>query len=143
MKQKIVFILLTIMTIAAFYERGYFSTNHYTISNDAGNLEYAFNNQISNLQVEGEGIVAKVLRDDTEDIRHQRFILRISGEQTVLIAHNIDLAPRVENIKNGDKVKFFGEYEWNKKGGVIHWTHRDPNKKHVNGWIRYQDRQYQ
>jgi len=143
MKQKIVFILLAIMTIAAFYERGYFSTNHSTISNDAGNLEYAFNNQISNLQVEGEGIVAKVLRDDTEGIRHQRFILRISGEQTVLIAHNIDLAPRAENIKNGDKVKFFGEYEWNKKGGVIHWTHRDPNKKHVNGWIRHQDRQYQ
>jgi len=143
MKQKIVFILLAIMTIAAFYERGYFSTNHSTISNDAGNLEYAFNNQISNLQVEGEGIVAKVLRDDTEGIRHQRFILRISGEQTVLIAHNIVLAPRVENIKNGDKVKFFGEYEWNKKGGVIHWTHRDPNKKHVNGWIRHQDRQYQ
>jgi hypothetical protein len=31
--------------------------------------------------------------------RHPRFILRLANEQTVLIAHNVDLAPRVTDLK--------------------------------------------
>ncbi len=143
MKQKILFLLLLVLTIAAFYERDYFTGDKDDAPDQAGRLAYAFRNQISNLQVEGAGTVEKVLKDDTEGTRHQRFIIRISAEQTVLVAHNLDLAPRVDNIRSGDTVEFFGEYEWNKKGGVIHWTHRDPAGKHVAGWIRHRDRLYQ
>lgn len=143
MKRTIIFILLAVLTIAAFYERGYF-TDHQAVTEDqAGKLGYAFENQVSNLQVEGSGTVEKLLQDDTEGSRHQRFILRVSREQTVLVAHNIDLAPRVENMKKGDRVEFYGEYEWNKKGGVIHWTHRDPAANHVDGWIRHRNKLYQ
>lgn len=143
MKQKIIYILMLVLIIAAFYERGYFSSNVDKGFDSNNQLEYAYKNRKSNLQVEGSGVVDKVLRDDTEGSRHQRFIVRISGEQTLLIAHNIDLAPRVVNIKKGDNVEFFGEYEWNNKGGVIHWTHRDPQRKHVDGWIRHQSKMYQ
>lgn len=141
-RQKLIFGLLLIMILSAFYERGYF--NQY-INRGAGgdtDLEYAFERKISNLQVEGSGIVEKVLRDDTSGSRHQRIILRTGDQQTVLIAHNIDLAPRVENIEKGDRLEFFGEYEWNEKGGVIHWTHRDPGGKHSDGWLRHEGRLY-
>ncbi len=131
------------MILASFYEAGYFNRGGGIETGGAAKISSAYENRLSNLQVEGSGLVEKVLRDDVEGSRHQRIILRISAGQTVLIAHNIDLAPRVENIKKGDKLEFFGEYEWNNKGGVIHWTHRDPAGKHVDGWLKHQGNMYQ
>lgn len=96
----------------------------------------------SNVQVQAEGRVTRVLSDDTEGSRHQRFIVRLDSGQTVLIAHNIDLAPRVAGLREQDRVAFYGEYEWNAKGGVVHWTHRDPARRHPAGWIEYQGRRY-
>ena len=103
----------------------------------------AYESRTSNLQVGGSGEVSRILGDDVDGSRHQRFILRLGSGQTLLIAHNIDLAPRVSPIREGDLVEFFGEYEWNDQGGVIHWTHRDPQERHVAGWLRHQGRTYQ
>ena len=91
----------------------------------------------SHVQVAGEGVVSRLLPDDRDGSRHQRFILRLASGATVLVAHNIDLAPRVTAIALGDTVAFNGEYEWNGSGGVIHWTHRDPAGRHVAGWLRH------
>jgi hypothetical protein len=99
-------------------------------------LANAFEKRASKIQIEGRGTVVKVLPDDNDGSRHQRFIVRLSSGQTILIAHNIDLAPRVSSLSEGDVISFSGEYEWNPKGGVIHWTHRDPNGRHPAGWIR-------
>ena len=74
-------------------------------------IETAFHNQASNIQVEGEGTVIRILSDDLEKPRHQRFILRLASGQTLLVAHNIDLAPRIEDLAEGDRVAFNGEYE--------------------------------
>lgn len=106
-------------------------------------LTAAFDNQQSNVQVHGNGRVTKVLADDNDGSRHQRFIVRLASGQTVLIAHNIDLASRVASLQEGDSVEFYGEYEWNAKGGVVHWTHRDLERRHVDGWIKHNDRTYQ
>ncbi|WP_428353073.1 DUF3465 domain-containing protein [Methyloprofundus sp.] len=110
---------------------------------DNNSLQQAYNNKRSDLQIEGAGVVIKVLRDDTKGSRHQKFILRNSTGQSVLVAHNIDLAPRLDGIKKGDTVEFYGEYEWNAKGGVIHWTHKDPKGYHASGWLRFKGRTYQ
>ena len=98
-------------------------------------LENAFNNQRSELQVEGQGIVIQILSDDLDGSRHQRFIIRLSSGQTLLITHNIDIAPRIDSLQEGDTISFYGEYEWNSQGGLIHWTHRDPHRNHTDGWI--------
>jgi hypothetical protein len=97
----------------------------------------------ANRQVRGEGIVRRILSDDTRGRRHQRFILALASGQTVLVAHNIDIAPRIEGLRQGDTVAFYGEYEWNEKGGVIHWTHRDPDGRHVDGWLKHNGVNYQ
>ena len=59
------------------------------------------------------------------------------------MAHNIDLAPKIKGLKKGDTVGFNGEYEWTEQGGVIHWTHHDPAKHHVDGWLEHQGQRYQ
>jgi hypothetical protein len=96
-----------------------------------------------NSQFEGEGSVVRVLSDDNKGSRHQRFIVRLASGRTVLIAHNIDLAPRVDGLSAGDTVAFYGEFEDNEQGGVVHWTHHDPAGRHVGGWIRHRGRTYQ
>ncbi|MBU1224617.1 MAG: DUF3465 domain-containing protein [Gammaproteobacteria bacterium] len=103
----------------------------------------AFANRLGNQQLEGQGTVIKMLADDTNGSRHQRFIVRLESGHTLLVSHNIDLAPRIDALRTGDTVAFYGEYEWNPKGGVIHWTHHDPQGRHPAGWIRHGGRTYQ
>jgi len=111
-------------------------------SDDAA-LENAFANHTSNRQLAGQGTVVKMLPDDTDGSRHQRFIIRLNSGQTLLMSHNIDLAQRIDALREGDTVAFFGEYEWNPKGGVIHWTHHDPQGRHPAGWIKHDGQTYQ
>lgn len=106
-------------------------------------LKQAFENEQSDIQVEGEGTVWKTLPDDNKGTRHQRFILKLSSGQTLLVAHNIDLADKIKGLKKGDKVAFYGEYEWSEKGGVIHWTHHDPAGRHEDGWLKHGGQVYQ
>jgi len=106
-------------------------------------LKQAYQNHQSELQIQGSGTVSRVLPDDNIGSRHQKFILRLDSRQTLLVAHNIDLAPRIPNLKVGDVVQFYGEYEWNDKGGVIHWTHRDPGNRHAHGWLKHQGKTYE
>lgn len=106
-------------------------------------LGRAFKNRASNVQVKGEGVVTRILEDDSAGSRHQRFIVRLASGQTVLIAHNIDIAPRVAGLQKGDRIQFYGEYVWNEKGGMVHWTHHDPAGRHVAGWVKYKGRTYQ
>ena len=97
----------------------------------------------SGQQVQGQGTVSRILSDDNEGSRHQRFILRLASGRTLLIAHNIDLAPRISSLRTGDTVSFYGEYEWNDRGGVIHWTHHDPQGRHASGWLEHNGQRYQ
>ena len=105
-------------------------------------LAEAFAAQAMDLPVEGEGTVTRLLADDTEGDRHQRFIVELGSGQTLLVVHNIDVAPRVEGLREGDRVVFKGEYVWNEQGGLIHWTHHDPDGFSEGGWIQYEGTRY-
>lgn len=85
--------------------------------------------------------VLKLLADDVKGSRHQKMILKVNNK-TLLLAHNIDIASRIP-VRVGSKLKVRGQYEWNEKGGVIHWTHRDKNNKHAHGWVEYNNKRYQ
>jgi hypothetical protein len=106
-------------------------------------LTTAYKNQRSDVQVSGSGTVVRNLPDDTKGSRHQKFLLKISPGHTLLVAHNINLAPRINTLREGDTVEFYGEYEWNAKGGVLHWTHHDPGGRHADGWLKHKEVVYQ
>jgi hypothetical protein len=103
----------------------------------------AFERRAQNLMMTVEGQVDRVLSDDRDGSRHQRFILRTFSGHTLLVAHNIDLAPRLDGLKEGERVALRGEYEWNPQGGVIHWTHRDPGGAHMPGYIDWNGRRFE
>ena len=109
-----------------------------------GDTELAelFATEASGIQVFGSGTVVRLLADDEEGSRHQRFILRLDSEQTLLIAHNIDIAPRLDGLAEADQVSFCGEYVHSQQGGTIHWTHHDPGARHPAGWLEWQGQRY-
>lgn len=111
-------------------------------SYDNAAIEQAYKAKTSDVQVEGRGVVVKLLKDDTKGSMHQKFLVRINAQQTLLFAHNIDLAPRVP-VEPGDEISFYGEYVYNPKGGIIHWTHHAPRGDHASGWILHKGRKYQ
>ena len=119
------------------------ATKRSAAPHDDSPIGRAFASGTSDVQVEGEGTVIRVLPDDVDGSRHQRFIVQLASGQTLLITHNIDLAPRIAGLKVGDSVGFNGEYVWNEKGGVIHWTHHDPQGRHVAGWVIHNGKRYQ
>jgi len=118
----------------------FFSLN--ILANGDQELSAAYAVKSSEVQVGSSGVVVKILSDDNTGSRHQRFILKLSNGQTILIAHNIDLAPKIETLRAGDSVEFYGEYEWNNKGGVVHWTHHDPAGRHQGGWLIHNGKKY-
>jgi hypothetical protein len=131
---------------AVYFGRGQFSEpdslhEQSAVAEDA--IARALQDRASGVQVTGEGVVIKILGDDNDGSRHQRFVLRLESGQTLLVAHNIDLAPRIATLSIGDTVAFNGEYEWNEKGGLIHWTHHDPSGQHPAGWLKLNGETYQ
>jgi hypothetical protein len=114
-----------------------------TVSANDQAVAKAFASHQSGVAVVGKGEVDRVLPDDNNGDRHQRFILRVDSGQTLLIAHNIDIAPRIPALKVGDVVEYSGQYEWNEQGGTVHWTHHDPSGKHQAGWLRCNGQVYQ
>lgn len=114
-----------------------------TPSRSSNVIENAYRNHARNLPVLETGAVSKILADDNEGSRHQRFIVRLQSGHTVLIAHNIDIAPRINSLRVGDQITFSGQYEWNAQGGVVHWTHHDPDGRHAGGYLLHNGLIYQ
>ena len=103
----------------------------------------AFNDRRSDVIVEASGVIERLLPDDTDGTPHQKFIVRLPSGHTVLISHNTALAPRIPFPDTGQPITFAGEYEWNRDGGVVHWTHHDPRGRHPGGWLEYQGKRYE
>jgi len=108
---------------------------------ESGAVEAAYAARRSGVWVETSGRIKRTLPDDNEGSRHQRFILELDSGHTVLVAHNIDLADRVP-VSQDDVVKLRGRFETNDRGGVIHWTHHDPDGSGPEGWIRAHGKTY-
>lgn len=106
-------------------------------------LAKAFKSGRSEFMVRFTAAVITILSDDLDGSRHQRFIVKLKSGQTLLVVHNIDLAPRISKLKVGHKITAHGEYIWNNKGGLIHKTHLDPGNDDPHGWIIHKGKRYQ
>ncbi len=116
-------------------------TSDAQVQSGEARIERAFEREEHEVPVEITAIVKKVLSDDEEVPRHQRFLIELSSGRTLLVAHNIDLSERVP-VERGGKVEISGLYEWNSQGGVLHWTHHDPQGRHAGGFIKLAGKTY-
>ena len=91
--------------------------------------------------IEARGQVRRLLSGGSGGERHQRFVVAVGSGQTLLIAHNLDIAERVP-LGLGDRVKVRGIYEFNDEGGVVHFTHRDPHGEEAGGWVEFRKKRY-
>ncbi|MEM1114452.1 MAG: DUF3465 domain-containing protein [Pseudomonadota bacterium] len=105
-------------------------------------LRVAVENQASNLQVRGAGKIIELLPADSGRI-HQLFRIETEGGHILLLDHNTELAPALKSPQLGDKVYFFGEFDWTERGGVVHHTYNDSSGEHMSGWVKHMGRTYQ
>ncbi|MEM8710822.1 MAG: DUF3465 domain-containing protein [Planctomycetota bacterium] len=110
---------------------------------DTALIKKLFQTKQSDTQVEAEGEIVFIFPEDMGERKHQRFLVELSNDITLKIAHNIDLAPEAP-IRKGDTIRFYGEYEYNDKGGVVHWTHRTKGTNpHPHGWLLHKGKKYE
>ena len=131
--KKIVSIIA--LVISAFFAEKFINGN-----NESSRIEEIISIRQSGQIVNFEAQVIKLLRDDLKGDKHQKLIMKIKNH-TLLLAHNIDIAPRIP-VKIGDTLVVQGEYEWNDQGGLVHWTHRS-NNQHPGGWVLHKNIKYQ
>jgi hypothetical protein len=115
--------------------------HHFAAPPDEAQVIAAQEDQARAVEVTITAPVKRVLPPDTKGLPHERFLLLLANGTTVLVAHNTDEAPSVP-VSEGDTVTVHGEYIWNERGGVIHWTHHSSGR-HEGGYIEFQGKRYE
>ncbi|MBC5809786.1 MAG: DUF3465 domain-containing protein [Candidatus Eremiobacteraeota bacterium] len=107
----------------------------------------AWRAQRSRLEVTARGDVARDLglRRGPSGL-HEGFLLHLRGAGghglTVRVETNVDITGPVA-VHAGDAVEVRGEYVYDARGGLIHYTHHDPRLRHPGGYLRVGDRTFQ
>lgn len=78
--------------------------------------------------------VIQLLPDDLKGSQHQKFLVRLSSGDQIMVVYNLDLCPKVP-LRVGDLVDAGGEFIWTNRGGLLHWVHYDPKAKRPHGYV--------
>jgi hypothetical protein len=100
----------------------------------------------SYVQVTASGSVARVLGTRLGPAgMHEGFLLHLNGAEgrglTVRVEDNTDLTGPIP-MSAGDDAVVRGEYIYDPRGGIIHYTHRDPRGHHPSGYVQVNGRLY-
>jgi hypothetical protein len=98
----------------------------------------AFHGASSRVEVVAGGTVTRVLGTKPGvSSPHEGFLMRLNSscDVTIRVEANVDFTGQFP-LNTGDAVVVKGEYEYYPRGGVIHWTHRDPRGRHEGGYIQ-------
>jgi Protein of unknown function (DUF3465) len=92
----------------------------------------------SHVEVVADGSVTRILGVEQGRVSpHEGFLFRLASgcDVVVRVEANTDFTGPIP-LKTGERVLVKGEYEYYPRGGVIHWTHRDPRGRHEGGYIQ-------
>jgi len=97
----------------------------------------AYNAGRSHVEVVADGSVTRVLGVAAGRASpHEGFLMRLASgcDLVVRVEANTDFTGSFP-LSEGQRVAVKGEYEYYPRGGVVHWTHRDPRGRHEGGYI--------
>ena len=86
-------------------------------------------------------VVTQVLPDDVHGRRHQKWVVALADQRRVQVVYNSEFGPRVPVVV-GQIQSVAGEYIWNSKGGLLHWTHYDPRGRRPDGYVEVNGQMY-
>lgn len=122
-------------------QNGKYFPNNGPVENDAQVVNAIRSRNRVNF-VQGAGLVViKLLPDDRQGLPHQKFVVRTSIGDAVMIVSNLDLCQKIP-LAIGQTINVGGEFIWTGGGGLIHWTHKDPRGSRPNGYIQTNGRTY-
>lgn len=104
-------------------------------------VQDAYRYHQTGMMAEVTGTVARILVDDRDDTRNQKFIIRLGNGQSLLVLHDQVSSDRVP-VKVDDTVLVRGEYQWTETGGTLRFTQRDYSPRRLHGWIEHQGQRY-
>lgn len=91
----------------------------------------------SHVEVALDGTVTRLLGTAPGRVSpHEGFLMRLASgcDLIVRVEANTDFTGAIP-LALGQRVSVKGEYEYYPRGGVVHWTHRDPRGRHEGGYI--------
>lgn len=136
-------LIIAVLVVPALLAAGWFwhSTPAYEVSVGSHIVEKAFYNQQSDLMVEVDGQVVRVVTADRGDSSLQWFQMRTPTGQHLMVAHDFGIEGPIP-LSPLDAVTVRGRYEWTESGGTIRKTERDSSLERMHGWIEFNGRRY-
>ncbi len=101
----------------------------------------------SRVEVTANGAIARIFgAREGPSGTHLGFLLHLAGSEghglTVRVEDNLDLTGPIP-LDEGEAAIVRGEYIYDSRGGLIHYTHRDPRGRHDAGYVQAGGRIYQ
>jgi hypothetical protein len=98
----------------------------------------------SHVEVVADGTVTRLLGTHAGiESPHEGFLFRLGSGCSLIVRveSNVDFTGSFP-LDRGEHVVVKGEYEYYPRGGVIHWTHRDPRGRHEGGYVQVDGKIY-
>ena len=104
-------------------------------------LADAYLNKESGMVAEIQGRITRLIMDQEEPAREQKFVITAINGQSLLVTHDLSKSEEVP-VAVGDTVMVRGEYVWTEPGGKLVWTTRDAGFGDRHGWIEHKGKRY-
>jgi hypothetical protein len=111
------------------------------LSSDAALVSAVNGRRRLNFVQGGNMTVIKVLPDDNQGLKHQKWIVRLSNGSQLMGVYNSDMCERVP-LKAGDVIAMGGQFIWTNEGGLLHWLHHDPRNHRPDGFVQLNGKFY-
>lgn len=140
------FVLLMVLassTAQAIYPEGFRGfSNEATVTDDRDLVKANRDRRTVRFVRAANLTVTKLMPDDNDGSRHQRFYAKLSDNSEVYIVYSLEYGRVRVPVNVGSIIGVGGEYRWTKFGGLLHWVHEDHRDQRPDGYVEVRGVRY-